>query len=295
MRKAFLAVFGAACVLCGLAVGQAATGWPAGLQELVASEKRFAATCGEKGIRDSFLMFFADDVFTFAGGLKQGKDHLRNRPAPQDPLRYKLQWTPVYGDISAAGDIGYTTGPYVMSDSHNEGPPQTGTFFSIWKRNGAEWRVVLDFGTKTNVDWFSQNAAFTPASVASRQASTGRADRATELAAVARREGTIADRAASAGIAEAICQFAAANLRLNRDGVLPLQGKQEGCQFLSANDRRQTNKLIASGIADSGDLAYTVGEFESVTSPTQRYNGYYVRIWKRDQKGQWQIALDAAN
>lgn len=48
----------------------------------------------------------------------------------------------------AAGDLGYTTGPWVLSDKTDaKKPPAHGQFVSIWKRDpGGDWRVAIDLG-----------------------------------------------------------------------------------------------------------------------------------------------------
>jgi hypothetical protein len=80
------------------------------------------------------------------------KEAVKNRPAPPNLLAYTLNWEPIFSDISAAGDMGYNTGPYTLTDNTPEKrPPQYGFFFSVWKKDAdGNWKVVLDVGIQTN-------------------------------------------------------------------------------------------------------------------------------------------------
>ena len=62
---------------------------------------------------------------------------------------FSLQWEPKAGDISKAGDLGYTTGTYVSRGKDAQGNPvaRTGRYVSIWKKQADKtWKVVLDTG-----------------------------------------------------------------------------------------------------------------------------------------------------
>ena len=48
---------------------------------------------------------------------------------------------------------------------------------------------------------------------------------------------------------------------------------------------------IKADIAASADFGYTYGNYELRESGTK---GYYVRTWKRNAQGKWQIVLDVA-
>jgi ketosteroid isomerase-like protein len=118
------------------------------LSSLFEAERAFAKRCGEVGIRGSFLEFFADDAIVFRPHPVKYKEAVKDRPAPPNPLAYALEWEPIFGEVSAAGDMGYDTGPSVFIDKTAEKPtPQYGFFFSVWKKQSdANWKVVLDVG-----------------------------------------------------------------------------------------------------------------------------------------------------
>jgi ketosteroid isomerase-like protein len=75
---------------------------------LVEAERAFARAADEKGVREAFLAFLSDDAILFRPGPVPGREWVRSRPAP--PIR--LAWRPSFAEVSGAGDLGYTLGPY---------------------------------------------------------------------------------------------------------------------------------------------------------------------------------------
>ena len=66
-----------------------------------------------------------------------------------DDPNNRFTWTPVGGDISASGDLGYTYGNYEFQSKDKDGKPHTeyGKYTSIWKlQKDGIWKVELDMG-----------------------------------------------------------------------------------------------------------------------------------------------------
>ena len=61
----------------------------------------------------------------------------------------KLSWRPIYADVSAAGDLGYTTGPYELrKDPGDPVAASFGNYITIWQRQpDSTWKVLIDLGT----------------------------------------------------------------------------------------------------------------------------------------------------
>ncbi len=58
-------------------------------------------------------------------------------------------WTPLAGDISSSGDLGYTWGRYIYSVPDEDGIRQIshGKYMTVWKRQAdGGWKAVLDGG-----------------------------------------------------------------------------------------------------------------------------------------------------
>src|SRR5437763_899523 len=73
---------------------------------VVAAEKAFAKLTVEKGMREGFLAFLADDSIVFDPDPANGQQVWKGRkPSPA-----VLEWYPVHSEVSLAGDLGFNTG-----------------------------------------------------------------------------------------------------------------------------------------------------------------------------------------
>src|SRR4051794_32833163 len=114
---------------------------------LVEMEHAFAKAAAAKGTRDAFIEFLADDGIIFQPGPVNGKKFWTER----QPRKGLLSWEPVFADVSRAGDLGYTTGPWEFRpNGPDDQPAAFGQYFTIWKKqSGGDWKAVLDRGVST--------------------------------------------------------------------------------------------------------------------------------------------------
>src|ERR1700749_3226646 len=107
-------------------------GFPARLAPLVEAEHSFAQFSIDHGMKDAFLNFAAPDGVIFRRGPVNAIEAWKSRnPAPAG----LLTWWPAYADVSRAGDLGWTTGPYEYREKPtDEKPAGTGHYFTIWRR-----------------------------------------------------------------------------------------------------------------------------------------------------------------
>ncbi len=279
MRKLFTVVL--IFTFSGLA-GQS----PRALAGLVAAERSFAATCDRIGIRDSFLQFFSDDVVTVGTDLRKGKAYLHNLPTDWSNGQ-KLHWSPSYGDISLAADLGYTTGPFVYTGKTGE--VEYGTYFSIWRREpGGEWKVILDIGSSTPVPGSKGSAEFHPAPPV-RNRRGFRTARGFSRDALAEMERRFAEAAQQNTLNKALLKYGDVTLRLHRSGVLPIGDTRRVGEYLALPSKSCKTEFVASGISISGDLGFAYGRYEMSDA---REHGFYVHVWRRNEKGAWRIVLD---
>jgi ketosteroid isomerase-like protein len=119
------------------------------LDSLVSAERAFAKTATEKGIRDSFLEYFAEDSIAFNPAPISATARLRSRPG-RPFSEYELRWEPRTGDIAASGELGWLTGPSTFIDHTSSTPtPQHGNYLSVWRRQqSGPWRVFIDVGSE---------------------------------------------------------------------------------------------------------------------------------------------------
>ena len=270
---------------------------PADLASLVDSEREFARTSVAQGIRSSFLEYFADDAIVFQPQPVKYKEAVKDLPAPADPLAYTLDWQPLYSDISAAGDLGYNTGPYILTDnSPARRPPQYGFFFSVWKKQpDGRWQVVLDVGIETNAAYTGPRELRTGA--VSGAATTTAVDRAAARAGLFEREHALQESARTQGMAGAYSSRLNNDSRLHRNGMQPMLGRKAIVRYLSQNNYSPTWKPVYADIASSGDLGYVYGSYQiqDTGSGAVLEQGYYARVWKRGADNKWLVVLDTTS
>ena len=55
----------------------------------------------------------------------------------------RIKWKPIGGDVSSAGDLGYTHGTYEVTDEAKN-VIEKGSYVRIWKKRNGMWRIVMD-------------------------------------------------------------------------------------------------------------------------------------------------------
>src|SRR5262245_29165954 len=102
-----------------------------GLLAMAQTERAFAKLSVEKGVREAFITFFADDGVNFQPHPVNTKEAFAKQPAPAKLPPIILNWAPTYGGVSQSADLGYSTGPYRIEDHSGQNkPPIHGLFFS---------------------------------------------------------------------------------------------------------------------------------------------------------------------
>ena len=116
-------------------------------KELLAIDAEFSGYSEKNGMKEAFLNYIDDQGVLLRPNHKPivGKDsatQVLNRKRYKD---LSMTWTPLFADVSASGDMGYTYGTY---DSKMPGGAQnSGTYVTIWKKDKTgKWKMVLDSG-----------------------------------------------------------------------------------------------------------------------------------------------------
>lgn len=260
---------------------------PRAQQELVDAERAFVRLAAERGFRDSFYAWFADDGIAFNPHPFNVRAALAGQASSGGPMG--AVWAPVYGDVADAGDLGWNTGPLVFEGRGGQ-PDRHGMFFSVWKRQAdGGWRVVLDVGADTPGAVVPLDTPFqTPHRPGGRaEAAAGSGDGVAGLLA-AEREFLAAAAAGGAGAAYA--SRLADDARIHRPGAMPVVGKDAFGAWLAGQASKLSGEPLLADVSRSGDLGYAYGSYELDGASPQA--GYFARVWKRDDAGRWRIAMD---
>lgn len=265
------------------------------LEELFAVERSFAAASTERGIRASFLEYFARDGIDFQPDPGPMRERMLARPAPADPLALLLDWSPQAGAVAQSGDLGFTTGPYSLRNQRDASvPARYGYFLSVWKREHAAWRVVLDGGVSTPAAPPPDSLRVPMGEVGKSpdwpMAPASRGDRGKAALVALEREPWTLDPEPSA--APSYFDLLASRVLLLREGSYAVRGADAVRKTLAA-PRRQIRWTSDGGdAAASDDLGYTYGRYARMNGTLEDASGYYVHVWQRDGTGEWRIAAE---
>lgn len=254
---------------------------------LVQMEHDFAKAAATKGTRDAFLEFLAEDGILFQPGPVNGKKFWTEHP----PRKGLLSWEPIFADVSRAGDLGYTTGPWEFRpNGADDKPVAFGQYFTIWKKqSNGSWKFVLDRGVSSEKPFATRILQFPLNDEDS--TSGGKFDLDRGRASLTKLETEFSERSAKKGSADAFDVYLAEDARLLRENVAPAVGKVAALNLISARLGTLTWQATMADISASGDLGYTYGVFEFKSGMAAPERGSYVRVWKK-QNGKWRVVMD---
>lgn len=259
------------------------------LSAMVAAERAFAQHSVRLGTQSAFMTFMAENGVLFRPRAVRAVMYLRARPMPAD---LALIWEPVFADMSAAGDFGYTTGPWIGSSrTRTDVEPTFGEYVTIWRRQpDGSWKAEVDAGIPHSPDPVGPTAVrAAPAAAWRRPAAQAK----TALSSLLAADSALAAVASKDGAAAAFGARSEPHLRLLRTGRFPLMA-DSATAFLRAASG-YTWKAGSGAVSDSGDLGYTTGVYVILTDRTTNQaseRGEYLRIWRRTSAGVWRVALD---
>lgn len=257
------------------------------LAGIVQAEKDFAQLSIDQNMRAAFLANFDDETLAFQRGepLPGRKGWLDGEP--NDAY---LFWWPVWADIAASGDFGYTTGPAEFGGTLAEKKPTGGMYYaSVWRKKDGVWKVVADLGTGIYDPAEKKTDFSSPKHVTKKESKKPDvpAERSNLLAL---------DSKYASELSEAKISFQPAQLsheaRLHRPGRRPLTtpteiaGLQEKGKF--------TFEQVGGEIASSADMGFTYGRVKVMVVRDEKEALVplcYMRVWKKEA-GIWKIVLD---
>ncbi len=257
---------------------------------LVEMEHAFAKAAATKGTRDAFIEFLANDGIIFQPGPVNGKKFWTDRQRRPG----LLSWEPEYADVSRAGDLGWTTGPWEFrANGPQDKPVAFGEYFTIWKKQSdGSWKALLDRGVETDKSYATRLLQFP--SNDERSDLTARANVASVREKLMKLETDFAVAASKKGAANAFDIYLAEYARMLRPNLAPALGKARSLEIVSSRLGSLSWQPTMADVAASGDLGYTYGTFEFKSRGVLVEHGSYVRVWKKIGRA-WQVVMDVAS
>ena len=273
---------------------------PSALQSLVETERAFARTSEEKGTREAFLSFIADDGILFRPAAVNGKKWMHDNQVSPSAQRPLLSWQPIFADVSVAGDLGYTTGPWeYKADIKDEKPAGYGNFVTLWKKQvDGSWKFAVDLGITNPQPPNPVSAWQFPVSKGKKSGKhPPKVEGESARSDLINRDREFSQASATQGTLEAFLSYSANEVRLFRNDSFPFVGKEAAAQALSQNKNSQAWQPASGAVSSSGDLGYTYGTYELRSNDAAKAlveKGNYVRIWKKHDEV-WELVVDVAN
>jgi len=292
------------------------------LDTLVAAERAFSALAVERGIKEAFLANLAADAVVFRPAPANGRQVWRARSNPKGTLA----WAPDYAEISGAGDLGVTSGPWEYGTARNQASAY-GHFVSVWRRTkDGVWRVAADigidhekpaagldavelvrgpehpkppppppdFGSAVYGGPLFSGSVFWTAGPGYVSIEDRRMARAINNMMTAERSLVFVTR--NRGIEQAYSEHAAGDVRVYRSNALPMVGWSAANDTLSKRGRRVEISPQQHGMSASRDLGYSYGLLIARASAAAKPDTVsYLHVWRRAGDGAWRLAIDVEN
>lgn len=120
-------------------------------QEIILqTDREFSNMSQKEGMIKAFVAYIAEDgvILRDKSFPSKGRESLRNFYTGKSDTSFTLTWEPLYADISASSDLGYSYGIYTTKVK-SSGEISKGTYVTIWKKQSdGSWKFVLDTGTE---------------------------------------------------------------------------------------------------------------------------------------------------
>jgi ketosteroid isomerase-like protein len=255
------------------------------VESIANAERAFAQISVDKNTRAAFLETFTDSTIAFNGGKPSF-----GRPGweKQDPDNNYLFWWPVYADVAASGDFGYTTGPAVFGPDRSTREAKAGFYYaSVWKKNSSgQWKVLADLGSSAYKLEENLTTLGTTGKPSGKEKKSN-TPWSTIVDMDVKYDLLINDKKASYD-----ASYFSGEGRIHRRGTGPVISKASIEQF--SEKQKFYSEFVGGQMASSKDMAFTYGtvkvtlirDGKEVVVPA-----CYMRVWKNED-GTWKIVLD---
>jgi ketosteroid isomerase-like protein len=263
---------------------------------LKAADVAFARVTAQQGLVQGFSTAFADSAIYEQTGepIIVGKANiLATLTALYSTPDYSLTWTPLFVDVSAAGDVGYSYGSATQVDPAGDTILGPGTqpllYIAFWRNVSGSWKVeafMLTPGNGAPTTPSGPYATPTTATAPSYASHGQAADRGSVLAA----DQAFSDLSVYVGQDSSFTMYAdtlgvqtGADFVFGKAAIRVFYGTTTITQVLSWTP-------TLADVASSNDLAYTAGPFVFIGKSA--FYGQYLSIWKHEANGTWRYLQD---
>ena len=254
------------------------------MESLIAAEQAFSAASVNDGTRAAFLDFLANRSIVFDPIPVDGKTQMAGRTSSDE----RTAWWPRHGDVSANGDVGYTTGAWVSRQAR-------GRYVTIWRlQAGGTWRAEVVARVRYDLDTLDNDLVVQNVHeqgwVRARRKLYQEAARVSMLKA----DRDLAQLSLAVSEEHAMRSVLDDSVRFYRDGAPPSLGRDSMIALLRHMPGMAAWAPIGGRIARGGDLGYTYGllTVRATATDTTARSSAYLRIWKAQPDRSWRLVVD---
>lgn len=271
---------------------------------LLAKDREIAAVSAKQGVLQAIYPFMMEKslLFPIKGHPIFGRDNCV-RLMKQEEIKngaVKLTWEPLFADVSAACDLGYTYGRFEIPAAGAAGDKKNDVVYysMIWQKDAVGNWLVAVCQRLILLENLKQKPLDLKLDLSKLD------DKTREVAAV---EHTFAQYAKEKGIIEAFYRFIAdAGIALSQNG--PPRTKETYSKLLAVSHEQNKTGVgestlewepVFSHVSVSGDMAYNFGPYKYTASAAdgsvQVGYGYFLTVWKKQPDNTWKFVLDGGS
>lgn len=246
------------------------------LVSLIRAEKDFAAYSVSHNTKAAFLKYLDSTGVVFENGNPVNGIEAWNKKEVRQGI---LNWHPQFAEISASGNLGYTTGPWTFQPKTiTDSIVARGQYATVWHLDKeGNWKFLVDLGINETpiadikeVEEINVNLkTYFPI----------------DLSSLLKAEKAFI-RQFNKDKIKAYKQYLSKKTVLNRNRHLPATRAEELANSISETPAEIKFQVDHSGISNSGDLGFVYG-----TSLYKDKKENYLRVWRRENHD-WKIAMD---
>lgn len=260
---------------------------------LVNTDKEFALSLQEDGIKKAYTKFLDRESIVFEPQATEGRAYYRKLEKDSAGL-FRF---PAWAEATDDGLLGYTTGPFEFRDKiTDEQVANTGYYLSIWRRKSHKdnWKIILDLKIE-------HTGAVADREVVYDQQLSGKIPITPALELVKSKQilldsDELFNVSLKAGRLEfGYGEFYDDSVQVYRPGHAPVRGKEKATAQLVQMKGKYVYQTGDGYMSHVRDIAYTFGTgyyYENIRTARFDQHFSYVRIWRKGDKGLWKVILD---
>lgn len=279
MKKIFSTAIASLLVLSAFAQKNDGT-----TKSLVNAEKDFAKSVAKNGDKDAYLAHSLASALVFRPNPVNVKTYYN----AQTNSEKSVTWEPNLAQVSHSGDLGFTTGSYMVDGAEKK----YGQYLSIWKSENGKWKLAIDLETSSNKPLGQTAAKFiepkdhvAPKFLNEREIKAGKD-------IILTTEKTLNTFLKTHGVA-AFGGFLTDDARVLFPGNDLITGKGKIVTFYSGMISKINLKTTGVDKALGSDLAYTFGVATIDYKADLRESFNYVFVYEKAADASWNLIVQA--